>query len=145
MQWCGWNSLLFLSDGARPILNCSSCQYELISLGYLSFHGHRETPSTGHEGICPVCSGHINQCQIKKERGENREVRWLKMTKCHMLDLVDLWSIPYFIYDHSHVSFAMETGSAWQGRFWKYYSSLIIFGAGCWYLCSSNLLLKVKY
>lgn len=36
----------------------------------------------------------------------------------------------------------METGSAWQGRFESIISSLIIFWAGCWYLCSSNLAVK---
>lgn len=41
-----------------------------------SFQGHRATPSIRYKGICPVCSGHINLCQINKRRKNGRSSDW---------------------------------------------------------------------
>lgn len=71
-SWTAFSPLSLKWSEAGSNLLYLPCQYELIYLCCLSFQRHRETPSKGHKEIFPVCSGHINLCQINKERGKKR-------------------------------------------------------------------------
>lgn len=115
-----------------------------VDLSLLPFPGQRETPSAGHKGICPVCSGHINLCQINKERGKkgkSNDWKWQSVL-CLTQPTSGLFPISYKI--PAQVTFAVETGSVWQSGFWTSYASLIILWAGCWYLCGRNPILNGK-